>query len=78
MVGSEVFLKKSKHQFIYPSEENMFMVPDHEKKGDYYVNLRFPINRWNLILKYSGKWSFSYETEASIHLSQRREYVYSA
>ena len=36
---SEAFLMKSKHQFIYPDEENKFMVPNHEKKGDYYVNL---------------------------------------
>ena len=34
LVGSEVFLMKSKHQFIYPNNENVFMVPNHEKKGD--------------------------------------------
>ena len=38
MVGSEVFLMRPKGQFIYPNEENVFMVPNHEKKGDYYVN----------------------------------------
>ena len=32
-----------------------------------------PIDRWNLILKTGMKQSFSYETKASIHLSQRRE-----
>ena len=37
MLGKEVFLKKPKHQFIYPIEENEFMVPNHEKRGDYYV-----------------------------------------
>ena len=34
LVGSEVFLMKTKHQFIYPSKENMFMAPNHEKKGN--------------------------------------------
>ena len=38
MVGSEVFFMKSKQQFIYPNEENKFMAPNHEKKGDYYAN----------------------------------------
>ena len=32
MVGSEVFLMKAQHQFIYPNEENEFMVPNNEKK----------------------------------------------
>ena len=38
MVGSEVFPIKEKHQFIYPNEENEFMVANHEKKEDYYMN----------------------------------------
>ena len=38
MVGSEVFLMKLKHQFIYRKNENVFIVPNHGKKGDYYVN----------------------------------------
>ena len=38
IVESEVFLIKPKHQFIYPNEENKFMVPNHEKKEDYYMN----------------------------------------
>ena len=29
MVGSEVFLMKPKHQFMYPNEENEFRVPNH-------------------------------------------------
>ena len=36
--GTKVFLMKAKHQFIYPNEQNMLMVPNHEKKEDYYVN----------------------------------------
>ena len=38
MVESEHFLMKPKHQFIYPYKENEFMMPNHEKKADYYVN----------------------------------------
>ena len=37
MVGSDVFLMKPKHQFIYPNKGNALMAPDHEKKGDYYM-----------------------------------------
>ena len=29
---------KPKHQIINLKEENVFMMPNHEKKGDYYVN----------------------------------------
>ena len=35
----KVFLMKPRHQFVYHSEENTFMVPSHGKKEDYYVNL---------------------------------------
>ena len=38
-MGSEDFLMKPKHQLIYPNEENEFLAPNHEKKGDYYVYL---------------------------------------
>ena len=35
VVGSKVFLMKARHQFVYPSKENAFMVPNQEKKWDY-------------------------------------------
>ena len=38
MAIREVFLMKPKHNIIYPNEENVFMMPNHEKKGDYYMN----------------------------------------
>ena len=38
MVKKEVFLIKPNHHIIYPNEENVFMVPNHENKGDYYMN----------------------------------------
>ena len=36
----EVFPMKPKHQNIYPNEDNVIMVPNHEKNRDYYVNPR--------------------------------------
>ena len=38
LVEREVFLMKPKHQFIYPDEKNEFMMPNHEKKEDHFVN----------------------------------------
>ena len=38
MVERVGFLMKPKHHIIYPIEENVFMIPNHEKKRDYYVN----------------------------------------
>ena len=29
---------KSKIDIIYPNDENVIRVPNHEKNGDYYVN----------------------------------------
>ena len=42
MAESEVLLIKPKHQFVYPKKEIVFMVPNHEKKGDYYMNPCLP------------------------------------
>ena len=39
LVTSEDFFMKPMHQFIYPDKKNEFMVPNHEKKRDYYVNM---------------------------------------
>ena len=39
MVEIKVFPMRPKHQYHYPNEEIVFMVPNHEKKGDYHVNL---------------------------------------
>ena len=38
MVEKDAFLMKPKPQIIYLDEENAFMVPNHEKKGDDFVN----------------------------------------
>ena len=37
LVEKKVFLMKP-NQAIYPNEENMFMVPNHEKEKDYQMN----------------------------------------
>ena len=34
----KLFLWKQSINIIYPNEKNEFMIPNHEKKGDYYVN----------------------------------------
>ena len=38
MAKRELFLTKPKHEYINPRVENEFMVPNHWKKGDYYVD----------------------------------------
>ena len=34
----KLFLRNQSNQVFYPNEENKFMVHNHEKKRDYYVN----------------------------------------
>ena len=50
------FLLYQSINFIYPIEENEFMVPYHEKKKDYYLNSS--IHRWTLILENGMNRSF--------------------
>ena len=38
MVEREVFIMKQSIKYHYPNEESVFMVPNHEKNRDYYVN----------------------------------------
>ena len=33
------FSYETKASIIYPNEDNVFKMPNHEKKKDYYVNL---------------------------------------
>ena len=37
--GKKSFSYETDINVIYPNEDNEFMVPNHEKKGDYYMNL---------------------------------------
>ena len=39
MVERDVFFWNQRLNIIYPNEENVLMVPNHKRKGDYYVNL---------------------------------------
>ena len=64
--GKWSFFYKTKHQFIYPNKEIEFMLPNHEKRGDYYVNPCYLKWKMNFNSKNSKKKSFSYETKASI------------
>ena len=38
MVEREVFLCNQSINIIYTNKENVFMVPNHDNNGDYYVN----------------------------------------
>ena len=42
MAERKVFVMKPMDQYHSPNEENVFMVPNHENKGDYYVNSCLP------------------------------------
>ena len=54
------------------------MVPNHEKKGDYYVNPCFSKSTNEINSKNGTKRSFSYEAKHQYHLSQWGERVYGA
>ena len=54
------------------------MVPNHEKKGDYYVNRCLTQLKTNFNSKIGNKRSFSYETKASTSLIPQWECVYDA
>ena len=66
VVEGDVFLMKPKHQSIYSSEWNEFVVPNHKKKGDYYVNQSLSYQKMNFNPKKDRKRCLSYETKASI------------
>ena len=53
MLERDFFLIKTKYQFIYHNKENMFIVPNHEKKRNYYVNRVYP--NWKMNFD-SKKW----------------------
>ena len=41
MAERDIFFWNQRINVIYPNEENVFMVLNHERKGNYYVNPRF-------------------------------------
>ena len=54
------------------------MVPNQEKKIDYYVYPFLSQLTANFDSKNGGKWSFSYESKALIHLSHWEDWIYGA
>ena len=76
MVGSEVFLMKQKHQFIYPNEGNEFMVLNDWERRLLCKSVFIPIERWTLILKLIEREIFLMKPKHQYHLSQQSECVY--
>ena len=70
MVEREVFLKKPKHQYhLSQWGECIYGTQSWKKERLLHESMFIPIDRQTLILKHGRKWSFSYETKVSIHLS---------
>ena len=70
-----LFLRNQRLNVIYPDEENAFMVPNLEKKGDYFVNPCLSNQPTNSNSKNGGKISFSNETKALISFIPMRRCV---
>ena len=67
----KLFLAKPKHWFIYPNEQNEFMVPNHEKNGDCYMNLCLSILTNELLfLKMVEREAFLMKPKHQWHLAQ--------
>ena len=65
---------------MYPSEENAFTMPNHEKNGyNYKINVYVLFDGWTLILRkiMEGK-TFLAEPKHQYHVSQWGECVYDA
>ena len=60
----KAFFINPRHQFVYPSVENEFVVPNHLTNRDYYVNPCLSNWKTNINSKNGGKRYFSYETKA--------------
>ena len=68
-----------KHQYhLSQWEEGVYGAQSWKLKRLLHESVFVLIEKQTLTPKNGGKWSFSYETEASIHLSQRGECVYCA
>ena len=53
-IGKKVFFINRSINIVYPNEDNMFMVPNHKKSGDYNKNPCLYLLRNKLLLL--GKW----------------------
>ena len=72
-------------RFSYETKESISFIPTRRmclcflimKTWRLLCEFKFiPIDKGTLILKKGGKWSFSYETKVTIHLSQWVEWIY--
>ena len=64
--SGKAFLIKPKHQCHLSNEENVFMVPNHEKKGIITASMFVTTDRIMLIPKIEGKKSFSHQAKVSM------------
>ena len=75
----KVFLVKPTHQYhLSQRGERVYGSQSWKQKRLLHESVFIAIDWWNLILKNGGKWSFCFETKASIHLSESGELVYGA
>ena len=71
MVGNKIFLMNPKHQcHLSKWGECVYSSQSWKERTLLHESMFIPIDRQNLILKNGGKWSLSFETKASIHLSE--------
>ena len=71
MVERDVFFCNQRLNIIYPNEGNVLMVPNHERTGDYYVNLCFSHYQMNFTSKENGgKKAFQTKPKNQCLLSQ--------
>ena len=76
MVEREVFLMKRKHQYhLSQWEEYVYCLQSWKERILLRESMFILIDRWTLILKHCGKWTFFYESKALIHLSQSGEWI---
>ena len=69
LVEREVFLTKPKHQcHLSQGGECVCGAQPWKVKRLSHESMIILIDKWSLILKNGGNWSFSIETKASIHL----------
>ena len=79
MVEKDVFLVKPKLQYhLSQWREYAYGAQSWKQRRLLLVSVFTPIDWWTLILKHGKKWSFSYETKASIVLCQCAEWIYGA
>ena len=62
----KLFLSLQSINIIYPNEDNMFVVRNHEEEEIIHASMFITIDEITLIPKNGGKKMFSYQTKASL------------